>query len=324
MRMLLSSALPRAMLMVAFAFGLVRNGFSAEVPSPALAGAPTNAANAATVPAPLAVLKFRWQGNRVMLPVTINASKPLSFLLDTGYTITAIHPRLVESLNLRPAGQITIVGIAGEETAPTYGGAELRLGDVTYNPRRVAAVPSEGQRRRRRDGIIGAGLFQRYTVQLDFPAGLVRLLDPATYQPSPSAEIVPLRVRRGTPSVAVSFQMPDGKSARGQFEVDTGCDDGLCLGRDFVVAQRLVSSLAGDEDGVKRGVGGDARVRNGTIPTLRLGRVEARKVSATLFQDGSPAGEGMAGHLGMDALRQFNVTFDYQHQRLILEPLRHP
>ncbi len=321
MRTLLSWALPCTMLMVAFSLGFAPHGFSADVPSPAASGSSTNRG---PVTAPIASLKFRSQGNRVMLPVTINGSKLLSFLLDSGYTITAVHPRLVESLNLRPAGQITIVGIAGEEAALTYAGAELRIGDVTYSPRRVAAVPSEAQRRRRRDGIIGAGLFQRYVVQLDFPGGVVRLLDPATYQPPPSAEIVPLRVRRGTPSVAVTFQMPDGKLAGGQFEVDTGCDDGLCLGRQFVVAQRLDSSLAADEDGVKRGVGGEARVRSGTIPTLRLGRVEARKVSTTFFQDGSPAGEGMAGHLGMGALRQFNVTFDYQHQRLILEPLRHP
>src|SRR3954468_23339431 len=58
----------------------------------------------------------------IMVPAKINGSKPLSFLLDTGYGITTIHPELVESLDLKRVGRITISGIAGEEEAATYGG----------------------------------------------------------------------------------------------------------------------------------------------------------------------------------------------------------
>jgi hypothetical protein len=75
---------------------------------------------------------------------------------------------------------------------------------------------------------------------------------------------------------------------------------------------------------VKQGVGGEARIRSARVPRLRLGRVEATKVSASLFDEGTPAGKGMAGHIGMDALRQFNVTFDFPRRKLILVPIRRP
>ncbi len=275
---------------------------------------------------PVATIPFRSQRGRVLLPATINDSGPLTFLLDTGYSITTVHPDLPDALRLRRVGRVAIDGIAGEEEAPTYAGAEFHLGPVTYAPRRVAAVPSEGQsqRRRRRDGIIGAGLFRRFVVQLDFPAGCVRLYEPDRYRAAEAAGAVPLRLRRDIPSVTATIRMPDGRVATGSFEVDTGCDDGVCFAPTFVAAEHLADSLARDDAGVKRGVGGEARVRSGRVAAVRLGRNEALNVTASFFEDNSPAGDGMAGHIGMHALRQFIVTIDYSRQQLILEPLRRP
>jgi hypothetical protein len=285
-----------------------------------------------TTSAPLATLKFKQRGGLVMLPVTVNGSAPLSFLFDTGYAIDTIHPDLADSLQLRRAGKVTIVGIAGEEDAPTYAGTDVRLGDVTYSPRRVAAVPSEAQRRRRRDGILGGGLLRRYVVQLNFTSATARIYDPASFASvNPTGNVLTLRFRQDTPSVTATIPLADGKTITGQFEVDTGCDDGVCVGKEFVAAHDLARVFGGGENpDVKQGVGGEARIRTGRIPRLRLGQeegpaaAEAVNVSASFFEDGSPAGRGMAGHIGMDAWRQFLVTFDYPRQRILLEPLRHP
>jgi hypothetical protein len=45
-------------------------------------------------------------------------------------------------------------------------------------------------------------------------------------------------------------------------------------------------------------------------------------VSANFFAEGSPAGEGLAGHIGLGVLREFKVIFDYSRRRMILEPLK--
>ncbi len=76
----------------------------------------------------------------------VNGSKPLAFKLDTGFGVTTIHPDLVTRLNLRRNGHLTIVGIAGDEQAETYAGAAFDFGGLTYEPRRVAVLPSEGRR----------------------------------------------------------------------------------------------------------------------------------------------------------------------------------
>jgi hypothetical protein len=267
---------------------------------------------------PVATVKFRLQNGLVMVPATINDSEPLSFLLDTGYSITTIHPRLVEPLKLSRAGAVTIVGIAGEEVAPMYSGAEFNLSGAKYLPRRVAAVPSEG-RRRRRDGILGSGLFRRFVVQLDFRSTTMRLFSPDDFVYTGKGVRVPLRLDDDTPELNAVIPLDDGRKIEGRFELDTGCDDGVCLGRPFVAEHKLDEILVANDGGVKRGTGGDARISSGQIPLLRLGEAEARKISASFFRDGSPAGAGRAGHIGMQTLRQFHVTLDFRRRQMILD-----
>src|ERR1041385_8314642 len=76
------------------------------------------AAESPTNPPPSSVqLSIEYRGGNLMVPGRINDSKPLWFKLDSGFSITTIHPDLVESLQLKRAGTLTIIGIAGKEEA---------------------------------------------------------------------------------------------------------------------------------------------------------------------------------------------------------------
>jgi hypothetical protein len=258
--------------------------------------------------------------NRVMVPVKVNGSKPLSFQLDTGYGTDTIHPDLVEPLGLKRAGRLTIVGIAGEEQAGTYGGAVFDFGGITYAPPRVASLPAEAQRHHRRDGILGADFFRRFIVEIDSSNNMLRLYEPKSFQYTGRGETLTLQFTADTPIIAAAVVMPRHTPIRGRFEIDTGCDDYLCLGHDFVESNQLDADAAGASTGEKQGVGGGVRIRHGTVSQLQLGRLTLNKPPANFFSDGSPAGEGCAGHIGMAALRHWKVIFDYSRRRMILEP----
>jgi hypothetical protein len=122
-------------------------------------------------PATPAAISFEVRQGHIMVPLRINNSEPLSFMLDTGYSMSMIHPELAETLQLRRTGHVTIVGIAGEEEAAVFEGATFDLSGATYAPRRIASLPSEGNRRRRRkNGILGSGFFRRFVVEIDSQA----------------------------------------------------------------------------------------------------------------------------------------------------------
>ncbi len=272
--------------------------------------------------APLATIPFApSRGDRVMVPVSLNESNGLAFMLDSGFTMTMVHPTLAQDLALRRSGEITIQGIAGEEQAPTYAGATFNLGGITYTPRRVAALNSESNRRRR-DGILGSGVFRQFVVELDFQRRELRLHAPTNFTYTGKGEVVPLRFRRSssTPLVAGSIRSTNGNTAAAEFEIDTGCDSGLCLGQDFVEQHQLLAR-GNTQASEKFGVGGGTQTRSGTLPHVQLGNLRIEKPQTDFFLQGSPVDSGLAGHIGIGVLKHYKVIFDYSRRQMILEPI---
>lgn len=269
---------------------------------------------------PLARVPIRIAGERAMVSVSANGSNDLSFLLDTGYSLTMVHPELAKDLELERGRDITIVGIAGEERAPTYQGVKLNIGAARYEPRRVAALPSENNRRRRRDGILGAGLFRQFVVEIDFTGKQLALYAPTNFQYAGNGEIIPLRFRRGSSTPVIEAALPgtNGALVRGEFELDSGCDSGVCMASDFAARHGLVDQDR-TEAGEKVGVGGGAQTRSGYLPQLHLGALRVEKAQTDFFLKGSPADPGLAGHIGAGVLNQFKVIFDYSRRQMILE-----
>jgi len=259
----------------------------------------------------------------LLVETRVNASDVLTFKLDTGFGITTISPNLADSLHLERAGGLTIDGIAGEERAGTFRGAEFSFEGMTFRPRRVAALPSERQTRQRtRDGILGADFFRRFVVEIDVPNRRMRLYEPSGFTYSGTGEVIPLQFRRDTPIVEAVIRPPGREPVAGRFEIDTGCDDCLCLGHDFVSANRLLDGAKTRSESARRGVGGSAPIQHGILEELRLGELVVKKPSVNFFLEGSPAGIGQAGHIGLGALQRFKMIFDYSRRKLILEPAR--
>ena len=266
-----------------------------------------------------ATIPFEFTRGHIMVAARVNGSPPLSFMLDTGYSLTMLNPEHVEPLNLKPVGKVTIVGIVGEEDANLFAGATFDLTGATYAPRRIASLPSD-RGKRKRDGILGSGFFKRFVVEIDPRAKTIQLHEPKSFAYSGPGEILALQFRKDTPIVEALINVPGRPAIRGLFEVDSGCDDGLCCGHDFVVEHRLDEFAGPTQGGARQGVGGGTRIQHGHLPQLQLGRLTIKKPSANFFQLGSPADRGLAGHIGIEVLRQFKVIFDYSRQRLILEP----
>ena len=262
-------------------------------------------------------LPIEFRRGSLHVPANVNGSNLLSFKLDTGFGVTTIHPDLVDRLQLKRVGSITIVGIAGEEKADTYEGATFDFRGATYAPRRVTVMPSEAQSRRRRDGILGAGFFRRFVVEIDSANRTITLHDPKVFQYTGKGETLPLEFRRDTPIVEAAINFTNRESVRAKFEIDSGCDGELCLGHDFVEENKLDDDTGHASS--RSGVGGSVDTRHGKLPQFQIGKATLDNLPANFFSEGSPAGAGLAGHIGMGTLRHFKVVFDYSRKQMIHE-----
>jgi hypothetical protein len=257
--------------------------------------------------------------NRVLIPSKINDTA-VNLLLDSACTIPTLHPQIVEQLMLEPSGHVRIAGIAGEERAPTYSGVVIKMGDTQYAPRRIASIPSQkSESRRRRDGVVGSGFFRNFVVEMDARASTIRLYTPADFKYSGPGEVIPFHLREEIPVVEASIMVTNREPIKAEFEVDTGCDSGLCLGAKFVSENHLLESVKSDSS-EKFGIGGSVATRNGAVPALRLGKLDVKEPQTDFFQEGSPVDEPMAGHIGMGVMHRYKVFVDYYRKQLILEP----
>src|SRR5262245_57784609 len=267
------------------------------------------------------VVPFEMRRGHIMVPTRVNGSNSLSLLLDTGYSMTMLSSEHIEAFGLKRTGRVTIVGIAGEEPANVFEGPTFEFFGSTWKPRRVAAFPAEAPSgARRRDGILGAGFFRRFVVEIDPLRKTLLLWEPDTYQYSGDGEILPLTFKASTPIVDATVYFATQGQVKAQFEIDTGCDGCLCLGRHFVEAHHLVPTNAPSRQG-RSGVGGGTRTRSGHLAALHLGNLVIEHPPANFFLDGSPVDAPLAGHIGLELLRDFMVTFDYARRRMILERL---
>lgn len=256
--------------------------------------------------------------HRIILDAKLNDSGPHTFLLDTGCTIPTIHPKLVDELKLERSGRVRISGIAGVERAPTYRNVTFKLGKASYQPRSVASIPSERDHSRKRDGVIGSSFFETFVVEIRPRDKIVKLHSPTNFTYKGNGEVVSFRIREEIPVIQGSIELKDGSKLTGEFELDTGCDSGICLGEHFVREHSLVKKLGGKES-EKFGVGGSVETADVKIPVFKIGGKKFKDAQADLFLDGSPVDKPLIGHVGMGVLGRAVVIFDYAHNRVIIE-----
>jgi hypothetical protein len=196
-------------------------------------------------------IPFELATRHVLVKVTVNQSRPLSFVLDTGAHIAIVRTEVARELGLKLEGTVNVGG-AGTGAAQT--GSFVRdarwslVGlDGFSQPLSLAlplAVlpPAIG---RDIDGIIGGEFIKEFVLELDYQAKAIRLHNPATFSYSGPGEAVPIEFVNVThPVVTATVTPTGGKPIERRFMLDIGSGAALALHSPFVAEQNLLGSGA--------------------------------------------------------------------------------
>jgi len=195
---------------------------------------------------------------------------------------------------------------------------DMFIGPVPVNAHAVQVVSLHDFERtigRPIDGIVGYDLLARYVVTIDYAAQELAFYDPK--QAPTTGDAVPVMLQdRGA---LVDVTLHDGADVvDASVKVDTGSTDTLRLTASFVADHHLLASVPS----VARPVGGVADGRIAKLSAIRLGSATLGPLVIGYADDHLP--HAYAGTLGAELLRQFTVTFDYPHQRLLLAGRERP
>lgn len=274
---------------------------------------------------------FRLFNHHIVLPVTVNGSRPLQIVLDTGMPTEGLllhDTDKTKSMNLafaeNPHVKVGGVGGKGKPMAVRMAeGLAVRIGDLSLSDMQVTLLPPMPGLASYSDGIIGAALFRHFAVTVDNDRDVLILRRPESYQPPDKATILSLVEVTPTPIIEAKVRMDRPEPFRVRLAVDLGATHAISLNESgatgIAAPPRSIATRTG------RGISGPVTGRVGRIRALELGELVLENVVAT-FPDKEflkQPGIRMAdGNLGNGALDRFNVTVDYAGKRLVLEPAR--
>jgi predicted aspartyl protease len=277
-------------------------------------------------------IKFKTSSNLIIIPVAINNSDTLNFILDTGvrYPIITELP-FVNKLNLNYLQPINVKGLGEGEQLTAYksGNNTINIeGMVAFNQEihmiinenfqisHILGIPVHG--------LIGFNLFKDYVVKIDYEQHTINLTKPEyfAYKERDRDIVLPLTFEQGKPFVTTNIVTDKNEDVQVKLLVDTGASDALWLSTNS--DSRISLPENSIETFLGRGLSGDLYGKKGRIGAIWVGPLVLYE-PIVAFPDNEMVDQLIGdndrnGTLGAEILRRFYVTMDYPGKRLILRP----
>ncbi|RAJ01504.1 aspartyl protease [Chitinophaga skermanii] len=279
----------------------------------------------------LTTFKFQqFYGGVVVIMATLS-DKPdtLQFILDTGSagisldTLTAV--RL--GLKLSPSDKIVRGLVAAknlwfaENHTLHLPGLDVDTLDFHINDYELISQVYGIQV----DGIIGYSFLNRYIVQVDYDTEEIRVYSKGKFKYPRGGYILKPTALSSIPVVTAPIRN-NNNTADGRYYFDTGA--GMCLllstayMKDSSVMPHRKSKVIQTE---AQGLGGKMSMYLTTIKEFKLGIYNFRNVPTYMFDDitNITSYPFLAGMVGNDLLRRFNLTLNYEKKEIYLMPNSH-
>ena len=274
-------------------------------------------------------IPFELTNNLVVLQGSINNSKPLFLLLDTGASGSVINESRAKELGLNLEGQTKAATGNGPVEASFVRGVTLNVSGIEFPNLTLTSIRLSGLEAgfgRPVDGILGYEIFNRFVVEIDYISRIVTLHDPKSYKDSGSGQAIPLMIKDNRPFVRGKIMQVGTKAAEGNFEFDIGQVGAITLGESFTSEHELLKfSRKTLQTNTGSILAGKTSAQIGRLQGLQLGRIIMQN-PVTTFVRGNSGEEDTtdyAGLIGAEILRRFKVTIDYSRKQVLLEPNKH-
>ncbi len=250
----------------------------------------------------------------------------LNFILDTGSSGISLDSSTAAYFNLKPVeSDRTIRGIAGIKKVGFLYNRKLKFPNLTVDSLNfhvndysvLTSVYGE-----QIDGIIGYSLFNRYIIKINYDSLTMDICSRGTIRYPrggflfrPIISTLPVQTAR----------IKDEPTFNVRFLHDIGAGVCLMLSRDFVEDSALLQKKRKlwPKDG--EGIGGRVSMNLTVIKELKIGPYRFRNVPTYVFEDtyNVTSYPYLAGLIGNDILRRFNVIFNYAKRDIHLTPNSH-
>ena len=276
----------------------------------------------------LTTLRFeQLSGGVILLKCTLNGFKDsLNFILDTGSGGISIDTQTAAFYHLPlVATDKTVRGIGGVKTLNFYKGGSLNFQglevknlDFYINDYEILSQVYGVKI----DGIIGYSMMRRYIIALDYDLHLATFYAPGSYRyPCGGIRLSP--VFATIPILREPFRSV--KDYEASFYFDTGAGMCLLFSERFVDDSSILDARYKILNTQLESPAGKVSMKLTVLKRFQIGSYRFRKVPMYIYRDSVNVFQypSIAGLIGNDLLRRFNVVLNYPDQTIYLKPNRH-
>jgi predicted aspartyl protease len=268
------------------------------------------------------------QNNVILLPLRINGSFVMNFILDTGVKTTILtEPAILPFINLDSMDQITVKGLGKGEAieANLARDVGISLPGVRGRGINMVVMPDglisySGMFSEPVYGIIGYELFGQFIVEINYQSKYIVLHNPFRYSPPKWGkwEELPIELNRCKPYISAEIIDFQGTKVKENWLLDTGASMAISLFHDELPEpDKSIPAFLG------KGLTGEVHGQLGRSPIFKIGSFEFEDIltgypdeeSLRLFPDSMD----WYGNIGSDVISRFNIIFDYLHKKVYLK-----
>jgi hypothetical protein len=273
-------------------------------------------------------IPFQLLWSKIILPVRVNDSRELSIILDTGMPspgLLLFDSNLAEELQLSGTEKSRIHGAGTGQVsyALKVQSAKLSLSGVDFENQDVRILQNDTMRGTPHDGVIGSTLFASHVVKIDNDQNIISLFDPSVFDPDPSWETVKLTFNENNiPFLEASVSIAKDEEIDVSLYIDLASSEALELlvkpEMKFNLPDNLPSKYIG------KGLDGHIVGQYGRVASLKIGPFVLYDVPTAFPKSHVRSRQQEAdGILCNDALRRFNLIFDYSRKKIHIKPNSH-
>ncbi len=262
--------------------------------------------------------------NLILVPLRINNSVEMNFILDTGVKTTIFtEPLLADFLSLGKTRKIKVIGLGEGNAIEAEVASNLNISlpsGIEGKGLNMVILPENSisfssMFGKPVYGIIGYEVFKHFVIEIDYLNSFIRLHKPNKYKPK-KGTIIPIQIERTKPYIETTVVAENG-TEKTRLLIDTGASQAVSLWHGGVdMPTKTIGAFLG------QGLSGNIFGRLGRIKGFQVGEfyfenvVAAYPEAESLKMVGKPG--DWQGNLGAAILKRFSVTFDYPSNRIIL------
>ena len=270
-------------------------------------------------------IPFKLINNKVLVPVNIGNLPALDLILDSGFGFDGIilfDKTLQDSISMhnRILVQIPGAGDGPPSQAIMFDSMPYYSGNCVFVNQRIIILQNDVFSRASSDGVIGYSYFGHYKVEVDYDNNIITLHNPNDIIDESGWEIIPLTFdENNKPHLNIYLSVGNEEPVLLDVYIDYAASLSIELTVKDGMKFKLPEKYEADFNGY--GLSGDIKGKTARISMFKLGKYEFKNATATFFEGNSRSKDKYAdGVISNDALRRFNLIFDYQNKKLLIKP----